>query len=482
MAVRARGVLAVALVVLAAAGGALAALTLHAGERRLSVGTVRMDVDPGHRGALDLYVPLVDWGVRFGAVRMPARLRIDLRTVDRDVVQRLAGGQLVDVEAVRAEGEAALEAYIRSLVAVVLLGGVASGGLIALALRDGPGPRLRWLAASGTMTAAVSATAVAVLLPPRGDLTEPEYYAHGSDIPRALRAIDDVADSARTLSDELDDQLVGLARLVSAPGARLGLGGLPRVTVASDLHNNVLALPTLERAAEGGPLLFAGDLTDRGSPFEVGVTRRVARAGRPFVFVTGNHDSDVQARDLARAGAVVLTERGRLGRDGDLGEVVVRIGGLRVAGYSDPFERREAEDYADRAPREGVPRAEQEAFADWLRPLVGEVDVVMVHSPEVAGLALGELRDSPPADPLVLVTGHTHRAKLEVADGVVGLNGGSVGGGGTGNLGEDTTVALGALIYEHERGFRPLAADLVEIEPGTGSSRAQRRRLDPAGP
>ena len=50
-------------------------------------------------------------------------------------------------------------------------------------------------------------------------------------------------------------------RLVNAPANRAPLGSrLPRLTVASDLHNNVIALPALERAASGGPLLFAGDL------------------------------------------------------------------------------------------------------------------------------------------------------------------------------------------------------------------------------
>ena len=57
----------------------------------------------------------------------------------------------------------------------------------------------------------------------------------------------------------------------------------------------------------------------------------------------------------------MLTERGRLLPDGGYGAVVVRVGGLRVAGYSDPFERRRADGYrarrepeVDRAPAAGV--------------------------------------------------------------------------------------------------------------------------------
>ena len=94
------------------------------------------------------------------------------------------------------------------------------------------------------------------------------------------------------LDQELDAQLVGLARLVVEPGRRQSLAGQPTITVASDLHNNTVALGVLERATGDGPLFFVGDLTDRGSPLETNLVRRVAHMGDPFVFVSGNHDSD----------------------------------------------------------------------------------------------------------------------------------------------------------------------------------------------
>ena len=48
------------------------------------------------------------------------------------------------------------------------------------------------------------------------------------------------------------------------------------------------------------------------------------------------------------------------------------------------------------------------------------------------------------------------------------VNGGSIGGGGTGNLAEaeTTDVGIARVIYTAEPGFRPLAADLVSIDPG----------------
>ena len=466
---------AVVAVFVATVGTAAAALAVFSVDRDLSVGTVRLSADPGHRGALDIYVPLVDWGVRFYAVRLPARLSLDLRTVNRGAVEEVARGRDPDVDALRAEAEEAIESYIRLLVAFAAAASLALGALVALALRGRAAP-LRLTLAAAVAATLLSCLAIVFLLPPRGEIREPQYYANGPDIPAALRAIDQAGDSAETISQELNSQLVGLARLVSVPAGRGPTADLPHLTLASDLHNNLLALPTLERAVRAGPLFFAGDLTSSGSPFEAALTRRVAQVGAPFVFVTGNHDSDVLARRLAGAGAIVLTERGRLRPDGGLGPVVVRVDGLRVAGYSDPFERRRSGRYRDRGSE--VTEAQQRAFSDWLRPLVGRVDVVMTHEPGLTELAVEELRADPPPTPLAILTGHTHVPELRTSENLVELNGGTAGGGGTGNLEKNQPFGLAVLVRERGRAFVPLLADSVEIDAQSGEARAERTRLD----
>jgi predicted phosphodiesterase len=458
-------------------GGGLLALGVFAQDKRLSVGTVRLSVSPLHPGALDLYVPLVDWGVRFDAVRFPARLHADLRSVDRQAIARIAQGGSLDLTVVRREARDAIAAYLRTVIAMAMLAAAVLGLLVALAIRTRAGPRLR--ATAGTAAGATIAFGIAlvVLLPPRGEIADPQYYAYGPDIPRALDAVEAAQRATRNLDQELDAQLVGLARLVVDPAQRTTLAGRPSVTIASDLHNNVLAIPTLERAAADGPLLFVGDLTDRGSALETRLVRRVVGLGHPFVFVSGNHDSDTLELALARRGAIVLTENGRLRGDGSLGDVVVDVGGLRVAGYSDPYERRSAEDFRDRYDNQPTV-AMQDAFLAWLRPLLGKVDVVMVHEPALIEPALAVLRDDPPSRPLVFAVGHTHAAAVEHFPAVAVVNGGSVGAGGTGNLTERTPIGIARLIYAVRPSFQALAADLVSIDPGSGSATARRERLD----
>jgi predicted phosphodiesterase len=446
-------------------GGYLALVAYHQ-VRHLTVGEIRLSVSPGHKGALDVYVPLVDWGARFEAIKLPVRLRVDLQTVDRAVVQRVANGHRLNVRAARLEARDAIAGYLRNLVIVVVNSAAALGLLVALAVRTRAGPRLRITAALAVATALGIGAALVLLIPPRGELKDPQYYAHGPDIPRVLAAAEAAQRSSGTLDQELDAQLVGLARLVLRPGERTSLAGRPELTVASDLHNNVLALPTLESVADGGPIFFVGDLTDRGSPLETALVRRVVSLGHPFVFVSGNHDSDLLVNELRQAGAIVL-DRHAPDRT---------IAGLRVAGYDDPFERRRAQDFADRYDNAPTP-AMQTAFADWLRPRVQTTDVVMVHEPALIAKALAELRQFPPSHPVVFLVGHTHQASLVRQPSVTIVNGGSVGAGGTGNLAEKTNIGIARLVYA-VKPFDPLAADLVSVDPGTGSSSARRTRLD----
>ena len=462
----------------AALFGAYAALETYDEERQLSVGQIELSADPLEHGALDLYVPLVDWGVRFeDAIRAPIRLNVDLRTVDRTVVGQVARGGSFDLQRVRGEARDAIAGYLRKLIGLALLGALSIGLLFAFAVRHRAGPRLRYTVATAITTTVAIGIALVVLFPPRGTIDEPQYYAFGPDIPRALDAVEAAQKSSRALDQELDAQLVGLARLVTNPANLTPLSNRPSITIASDLHNNFLAAPILQRATGDGPLFFAGDLTDRGSPLEARLVSRVTALGHPFVFVSGNHDSDSLQRDLARRGAFVLTERGQMKADGTFGPQVVDINDLRVAGYRDPFERRSTENFRDRYQPSPTP-AQQDAFTAWLAPLIGDVDIVMVHEPALIEPALAILKDNPPSRPLVIITGHTHKASLDRLPGVTVINGGSVGAGGTGNLTESTDYGLARLIYTTKPDFQPLAADLITIDPGDGSSTAKRQRLE----
>src|SRR3954465_6659917 len=182
-------VTALAAIVVATLAGGYFALVSFRQDRVLSVGTIKLSVPPGHKGALDVYVPLVDWGARFEAIRLPARLRVDLRTIDRNTVKKVATGHRIDVDRVRKEARDGIATYLRNLILTVLLCGGSLGVLTAFAVRGGATPKLRYTVGTAIGTAILSAVVLALTLPPRGAIDTPQYYAHGPDIPRALAAV-----------------------------------------------------------------------------------------------------------------------------------------------------------------------------------------------------------------------------------------------------------------------------------------------------
>ena len=189
-----------------------------------------------------------------------------------------------------------------------------------------------------------------VLIPPRGEISNPQYYAHGPDIPRALEAVEAARRTSGVLDQELDAQLVGLARLVVDPGRAAARSPASRsITVASDLHNNTFGVDVLERAGRRRP----GVLRRRPDRPRLAV-RDAARAAR------GADGQAVRVRlgqprlrlPLARAGARgrdrAHAQRPARPRRQPFGPVINKINDLRVAGYDDPYERRMAESFADR--------------------------------------------------------------------------------------------------------------------------------------
>jgi predicted phosphodiesterase len=447
--------IAAVLVCVVAAASALYVVSSYDAKRSLSVGTVRLSVDPLGEGLLDIYVPKLDSGTRFQALQAPANLNVNVESINEAQVTHLVTHPALD-QSLRHEAEYAISSFLENLFLwaglAALGGGLCASLVLKLMLAQGV-PRLRYLAGISVLAAVATVAAMFVVLPPRGALANPQYYSREQNLS------------------------VAFSRAIKLPP------GVQRITVASDLHDNLKALPALGQAAQGLPVFFPGDLTSGGTPFEGHVTNDVARSGHPFVYVSGNHDSDVLDRSLARTGAVVLTQRGRLLPDGRFAEMVTNVDGLRVAGYSDPAERTSADHYATKSP-DPVPASVQQAFWSWLSPLVGHVDVVLVHNPAVADLAVARLRSHPPPTPLLLLTGHTHVKDLQTSENLTEVNAGTVGAGGIGDVEGRPHQRYGLAVVGFARTPRPypLLLDQVTFDPLQGSVNSQQTRLKNTAP
>lgn len=133
---------------------------------------------------------------------------------------------------------------------------------------------------------------------------QPSFYARGAELSQLLQVTDKAQSAESTYRNSVQRTLAGNATLLTAAG-RLSRGETGSSSVlVSDLHANVVVLDPLRGLFSDGPVFFAGDFGQRGTKAEADlIVPRLTALGHPLVAVSGNHDSTLMMRRLARAGA-----------------------------------------------------------------------------------------------------------------------------------------------------------------------------------
>ena len=170
-------------------------------------------------------------------------------------------------------------------------------------------------------------------------LERPDYFASGVELERIL----DQAHALRRAGDKYSDRVNSSIRSIAGLlDDRTGLGGTPvaaatqRVVLASDIHNNLLTLPTVRHYSEGHLTILDGDFTINGGKIEAGLLKGVATLGDPTVAVSGNHDSPGIMRTLERRGVTVLDHTDGV-RDDQRAQARRLRGPARVRGQGVPL-------------------------------------------------------------------------------------------------------------------------------------------------
>jgi predicted phosphodiesterase len=241
--------------------------------------------------------------------------------------------------------------------------------------------------------------------------------------------------------------------------------------LASDLHNNLLTLPTLRRYARGNLTVLDGDFTVNGGQLESPLAAQAATVGEPVVAVSGNHDSPGIMRALRRGGAIVLGHE-----DG-----VRTIDGIRMTGFEDPlmfggpgFPRglRAGLSFGDiKDGHERFVAAVRERW-EWWQALPSRPSLLIVHQASI-GKELANLiwREDPDGAPLAILVGHTHRQELDRYGPVTVVNSGSIGAGGLFGIGSQS---IGLALLDLNADGSLDATDLVAQNPSTSGARARR--------
>jgi Calcineurin-like phosphoesterase superfamily domain len=472
-------------VALAVAGVFLGLRIASPGEYETELGRVSVRVTPSTHGEVEAYVPLADWGVRFHAFRAPMRLHLEPRTVQRDVVLRAASGERAPVRATEAGLRTAVRKTVFRTLRFALGGAVLVAVFLALGLAAfGVRPRAVLIGAPASVVVVAAIACGATLWQAQASFDEraldrPTFYARGAELVQLLDAATNAREAGDGYASKVQGAVGGFASLLADPSAGR-VDETRAALLASDLHNNRVALDSLRDYARDKPVFFVGDFGNTGSPTEARLLAPgVAGIGREVVAVSGNHDSTIFMRSLARRGVTVLTRDGTLHADGSHGPQIVDVAGLRVAGFDDPQEWHSADpDNARRIfsfselpdPEQAVTRAQADLLR-WYDRLPRRPDVVLIHQNGLAQWLASRLHQRGVTRPLTILTGHDHRQHVTGYGPVSVVDAGTVGASGIYGVGRDS-VGLGELHFAPAGNLE--AADLIAVEPVSGAAQAQR--------
>lgn len=443
-----------------AAFGAACALAVLGATTRLTApigpGRVELRVVAGGGGTRLEVPPLGDVTAR--THRWPLRVEARLDRFDAADFRIADEAQRVGMRRDVADDVSRL--LVRLIVRAVLVA-IVAGALGALLVA-----RRRWTSA---LTGAAGATvAVGTLLALTATSFQPRALASAqfdgplTRAPAVLAALggDGGAGRAATLGHQVDALMATAGSAATNGGPHLDdLHDDVRLLHVSDLHSNAqgatLAL-TLAKRFDVDAVLDTGDLTSFGYPIESGIGDLLSRAGVPWLFVPGNHDSRALRTSLdAQEGVMVV--------DGD----VVDIKGVRILGVGDPTFT--ADNVVSAKEAAGTKRDAAPLVAAMVERR--QPDVLAVHDPLLAGDVAGLVP--------VVATGHLHRRVFRTVDSTVFAGVGSTGAGGVGVYLTQKSPAYEAEVLRFSGG-NLVAVDYLRLDGDDGAFRADRRIL-PAG-
>lgn len=284
--------------------------------------------------------------------------------------------------------------------------------------------------------------------------SEPEFRGTMKMAPRVMQFVGDSLSDFEKLKGQtgvvvgnIKDLFAGVEELAGLNQPD-GQDGSVVVLLVSDLHTNPLGVEfmrTIAKQFKVDLLINAGDLSDAGSMPEATFISEIEGLGVPQVLISGNHDTSEIMRLFAESPNIHVIDKETL-----------EIMGLKLFGWPDNLGDSQEVEYSD----SNVKKEELQKQAEDIRAALaqqGTPDILVVHNESVA-LKTADLA------PLV-VTGHTHSAKLLSKDGHVLINPGTVGAAGFRGLSSKADVPYSAAIVYYKPGVGAISCDMIRYNP-----------------
>ena len=436
----------------------------------LDVGPFRaqMTVTPSWGGETEVDIPPLG-SLHLNSHDGPVHLRVQLGSLDQARTEAL----IDDPNGITRASETVVADVTEGVTRLVLrtLGAALLGALLLSAVVFRDIRRTAWAGLTALVVTAGSLGIAAGTIRP-DSIATPRYEGLLVNAPAVVGDARKIADNYGRYADQLQALVSNVSRVYSAvstlpvyePAANT-----TRVLHVSDLHLNPSAwsvIKTVIQQFDITMVIDTGDIVDWGSSAETSFLSAIGGLGVPYVYIRGNHDSQLTAEAVDRQANTTV-----------LDDTVATVGGLTIAGIGDPrFTPDKTNEPADGAPAdadEGPETRSGQTLAATVRSSATKVDVALVHDPASAGPLDGTV-------PIVLA-GHTHQRAVsvmaKVPDGVPTrlMVQGSSGGAGLRGVSPTNPVPLAMSVLYFDEQHVLKAYDDIRVG-GTGQTQVTLER------
>jgi Icc-related predicted phosphoesterase len=239
-----------------------------------------------------------------------------------------------------------------------------------------------------------------------------------------------------------------------------------RVLHVTDLHLDAVGAELSERLAgayDVSLVVDTGDIAILGTGAEAALLPSLVDTATPRIFIPGNHDSPEIVAAMRELPGVTVLASG-----------TAEVEGLTVFGAGDPMSSVTAIDSQPEALRSAT-REAIARFEEGVRSGEPTPDIVALHTPAMRAPFLGKVG--------VVLSGHSHQARIDILKGTVAINSGTTGGMPYDSAASGKTPlphGASVLYYSTDRPHRLLAVDLIQVN--TDRTVTVTRRLMEARP
>lgn len=218
-----------------------------------------------------------------------------------------------------------------------------------------------------------------------------------------------------------------------------------KILQISDIHNNPAAFDLIKRAVIDfniDLIVDLGDITDYGTALEKPIINNIKKINKPYLYVSGNHDSAEILQGLKKIKNVHLLKNS-----------TYEFKQIKFYGINDPGSSKESISTLDSSKISKFRTSVDNA----IEKLKTKPDVLLIHNPDYINLTNKKISEE-----RTILAGHTHIQKILNEDNSVIINAGTTGGAGIRTFSKENGVPYSFnILYFSLKPINLLAVDSV---------------------